>query len=166
MVFAGQQPALQNPIWRYRDTFFFAKRQYVLFDIAVEMAICRLQDDRAGQPDASFMRGLCPFMAVARPLESRGRTIATHSWGAGASLMQNIHCGFACDNTIILEVTPGLGPLHLEVMGDSFVMSDGHILPPKTLGLGVTLTDDIKNRFPFIPGTGEFNDVPGKVLTT
>ena len=119
-----------------------------------------------GQPDASFMGGLGPFMAVARLLESRGRKIATHSWGAGASLMQNIHCGFACDNTIILEVTPGLGPLHLEVMGDSFVMSDGHILPPKTLGLGVTLTDDIKNRFPFIPGTGEFNDVPGKVLTT
>ena len=119
-----------------------------------------------GQPDASFMGGLGPFMAVARHMESRGHKIATHAWGAGASLMQNVYCGFACGNTAILEVAPGLGPLHLEVIGDSFVMSDGHVLPPQTPGLGVTLTDDIKNRFPFVPGTGEFNDVPGKILTT
>jgi hypothetical protein len=28
------------------------------------------------------------------------------------------------------------------------------------------LTDEIKNRFPFVPGSGEFNSVPGKVLNT
>ena len=119
-----------------------------------------------GQPDASFMGGLGPFMVVARLLEDRGHKIATHAWGAGGSLMQNIHCGFACANTIILEVPPAFGPLHEEIMGDSFVMSDGCILPPTTPGLGITLTDDIKSRFPFVPGTGEFNDVPGKILTT
>jgi len=119
-----------------------------------------------GQPDASFIGGLGPFMTVAGLLEERGRKIATHSWGAGGSLMQNIHCGFACANTMILEVAPDFGPLHREIMGDSFMMSDGCILPPSTPGLGITLTDDIKSRFPFVPGTGEFNSVPGKVLST
>lgn len=117
-----------------------------------------------GQPDASFTGGLGEFMAVAKMLEARGRKLATHAWGAGGSLMQNIHCGFACANTLILEIPPAFGPLHREVVGDSFIMRDGMILPPQTPGLGIQLTDDIKNRFPFVPGSGEFNSVPGKIL--
>lgn len=78
--------------------------------------------------------------------------------------MQNVHAGFACPNTMILEVPPAYGPLHREVVGDSFVMRDGMVLPPRTPGLGIALTDDVKERFPFQPGSGEFNSVPGKVL--
>ncbi|MCC7351361.1 MAG: mandelate racemase/muconate lactonizing enzyme family protein [Phycisphaerales bacterium] len=118
-----------------------------------------------GQPDASFTGGMEQFMKVAAMLESRGRKIATHAWGAGGSLMQNIHCGFAAANTCILEVAPAYGPLHSEVIGDSFVMRDGRVLPPQTPGLGIQLTDAIKNKFPFVPGSGEFNSVPGKILT-
>ena len=31
-------------------------------------------------------------------------------------------------------------------------------------GLGIVLTDEIKAKYPFVPGSGEFNSVPGKVL--
>jgi galactonate dehydratase len=117
-----------------------------------------------GQPDASYLTGLGQFMEVAAALHARGRQIATHSWGASGSLMQNIHCGFAAPNTLILEVPPDFGPLHRELLGDSFVMEHGYVLPPEQTGLGIRLTDDIKNRFPFVPGSGEFNSVPGKVL--
>ena len=27
-------------------------------------------------------------------------------------------------------------------------------------------SEEVKNRFPFVPRTGEFNSVPGKMLTT
>ncbi len=117
-----------------------------------------------GQPDASFTGGLVEFLKIARMLADRGHTIATHAWGAGGSLMQNIHCGFAAPNTCILEVPPDFGPLHSEIMGDSFQMEDGCVLLPQTAGLGVQLTEDVKNRFPFEPGSGEFNSVPGKIL--
>jgi L-alanine-DL-glutamate epimerase-like enolase superfamily enzyme len=117
-----------------------------------------------GQPDASFTGGLEQFMKVAAMLESRGRKVATHAWGAGGSLMQNIHCGFAAANTCILEIAPAYGPLHSEIIGDSLVMRDGRVLPPQTPGLGIQLTDAIKKKFPFVPGSGEFNSVPGKVL--
>ncbi|MBN2455704.1 MAG: mandelate racemase/muconate lactonizing enzyme family protein [Sedimentisphaerales bacterium] len=119
-----------------------------------------------GQPDASFSGGLGEFMKIAAMLESKGRKLATHSWGAGGSLMQNVHCGFACPNTVVFEVAPAYGPLHSEIMGDSFVMRDGMVLPPEKPGLGIELTDKIKNKYPFVPGTGEFNSVPGKILTT
>ncbi len=117
-----------------------------------------------GQPDASFTGGLELCVQIAGLLADRDRRIAMHAWGAGPSLMQNVHVGFACPNTMILEIPPAYGPLHSLIIGDSFQMKDGMVLPPDKPGLGIELTDDIKNRFPFIPGSGEFNTVPGKSL--
>lgn len=119
-----------------------------------------------GQPDASFTAGLDQFMKIAAMLDQNQRKIAPHAWGAGASQMQNIHCGFASPNTAILEVAPAYGPLHSELIGDSLQLKNGYILTPEKPGLGITLTKETIKRFPFIPGTGEFNSVPGKILTT
>ena len=119
-----------------------------------------------GQPDAAFVSGLSPFMEIAARFARQGRNIAPHAWGAGAAQMQNIHCGFACPNTVMLEVAPAYGPLHSELIGDSLRMKDGYILPPEKPGLGIELTDEMIRRFPFVSGTGEFNSVPGKILST
>jgi L-alanine-DL-glutamate epimerase-like enolase superfamily enzyme len=117
-----------------------------------------------GQPDASFTGGLGEFMKVAAMMAERGRKVATHAWGAGASLMQNVHCGFAAANTCILEVAPDYAGLHADVIDGGFVMKDGYALPPDRPGLGIVLTDEIRRKYPFKPGSGEFNSVPGKIL--
>jgi L-alanine-DL-glutamate epimerase-like enolase superfamily enzyme len=117
-----------------------------------------------GQPDASFTGGLGEFLRVAQMLHERDRKIATHAWGAGASLMQNVHAGFAAPNTCILEVPPDYGELHSKLIDGGLVIRDGHVLPPDRPGLGIVLTDEVRRRFPFVPGSGEFNSVPGKVL--
>lgn len=117
-----------------------------------------------GQPDASFSGGLSTVVEVAAMLAARDRAIATHAWGAGGSLMQNIHVAFACPNTTIVEIPPDYGPLHGEIIGESFLMRDGFVLPPQTPGLGIVLGEETKTRFPFLPGSGEFNSVPGKDL--
>jgi L-alanine-DL-glutamate epimerase-like enolase superfamily enzyme len=103
-------------------------------------------------------------MAVARLLEERGRKIATHAWGAGASLMQNVHAGFAAPNTCILEIAPDYAGLHSELIDGGLVIRDGYVLPPDRPGLGVVLTEETRRRYPFKPGSGEFNSVPGKIL--
>lgn len=118
------------------------------------------------QPDAAWTGGLVEFIRVAHLFDSRNQKVATHSWGAGVAQMQNIHAGFAAPNTTILEIPPAAGSMHTELWGDSYVMRDGYILPPTQPGLGVRLTDEIKERYPFIPGTGEFNSVPGKIMDT
>jgi L-alanine-DL-glutamate epimerase-like enolase superfamily enzyme len=97
-------------------------------------------------------------------LEKRDRKIATHAWGAGGSLMQNVHCGFAAANLEILEIAPAYGPLHSEIIGDSLVMKDGKVLVPTTPGLGIKLTEETKRKYPFQRGSGEWNSVPGKIL--
>ena len=117
-----------------------------------------------GQPDASFTAGMDQFMKVAALFHQRGKKIAPHAWGAGASQMQNIHCGFACANTTILEVAPAYGPLHSEVIGESLKIIDGYVQAPEKPGLGITLNEETIRRFPFERGTGEFNSVPGKIL--
>jgi L-alanine-DL-glutamate epimerase-like enolase superfamily enzyme len=118
------------------------------------------------QPDAAWVGGLAEFVQIARMFDARKQKIATHSWGAGVAQMQNIHAGFAAPNTAILEIPPAPGPLHTELWGDAFVMRDGYVLPPEQPGLGVQLTDAIKAKYPFVPGSGEFNSVPGKILAT
>lgn len=119
-----------------------------------------------GQPDASFTSGLSHFIQIAAKLHANDARVAPHAWGAGGSQMQNIHCAFACPNTIIVEVAPAYGPLHSELIKDAMQIKNGRILPPEKPGLGIALTEDIIERFPFIPGTGEFNSVPGKILST
>jgi L-alanine-DL-glutamate epimerase-like enolase superfamily enzyme len=94
------------------------------------------------------------------------KKVATHAWGAGGCLMQNVHCGFAAANTCILEIPPDYAGLHSELVAGSFIMKDGYVLPPDRPGLGFVLTEDTRRRYPFVPGTGEFNSVPGKILTT
>jgi L-alanine-DL-glutamate epimerase-like enolase superfamily enzyme len=130
----------------------------------------RLFADQGGfaiaQPDAAWAGGLAEFMRIAQLFHSRKQKVATHSWGAGAAQMQNLHAGLAAPNTAIIEIPPAPGPLHTELWGDSFVMRDGYVLPPEQPGLGVRLTDAIKAKYPFVPGSGEFNSVPGKVLET
>jgi galactonate dehydratase len=118
-----------------------------------------------GQPDASYVGGLGEFVTVAGLLAARGRKIATHAWGAGGSFMQNLHAGFAAPNTCMLEFPPDAAGLHTEVIAGGFKLQDGYALPPDRPGLGIVLTDDIKRRYPFQPGSGEFNSVPGKILT-
>ena len=119
-----------------------------------------------GQPDASFTGGLGEFMKVAGMLHARNRGVATHAWGAAGSLMQNVHCAFAAPNTKIIEVPPDYAGLHADLLNDSFVMKDGYVLPPTAPGLGIVLTDSIKAKYPFVPGSGEFNSVPGKMMTS
>ena len=117
-----------------------------------------------GQPDASFTGGLGEFLNVAKMMAKRDRKIATHAWGAGGSLMQNIHAGFAAANTCMLEIPPDYAGLHSEVIDGGLVIKDGYVLPPDRPGLGIVLTDEIRRRYPFKPGSGEFNSVPGKIL--
>lgn len=115
------------------------------------------------QPDAAWL-GLSEFVNVGRLFAHRNRWVASHAWGAGAAVMQNIHAAFATPNTLIVEIPPAAGALHVQVWGDSLRMVDGAIMPPTAPGLGIALTDELKATYPFVPGEEEFVSVPGKFM--
>jgi L-alanine-DL-glutamate epimerase-like enolase superfamily enzyme len=113
------------------------------------------------QPDASYI-GIGAFVDVAKMFAAKGKRVATHAWSSGAGVMENIHAAFASQGMAILEIPPLAGPLHTEVWSDGLRFEGGRILPPQAPGLGVTLTEKTKNKYPFVPGSGEWNDVRGK----
>jgi len=113
------------------------------------------------QPDASI-GGIGAFVDVARMFAAVGKRVAPHCWASGPGTMQNIHAAFASPNVAIVEVPPLPGGLHTEIYAEGYRFQDGYLLPPQAPGLGVRLTDKIKQKFAFIPGSGEWNAVPGK----
>lgn len=115
------------------------------------------------QPDAAWL-GMIDFVRVARHQQELGRSVAPHAWGGGAAVLQNVHAAFASPNTAIVELPPAAGPLHTELWGDALELAGGRVRRPDQPGLGVRLTDDLKQRFPFRPGMEEFSSVPGKLM--
>lgn len=115
------------------------------------------------QPDAAWL-GVADFVEVADLWGKTRGSVAPHAWGGGAAVMQNVHAAFAADNTAIVELPPAAGPLHREVWQDSLVLADGAVLRPDAPGLGVTLSEATKERYPFRPGAEEFSSVPGKLM--
>jgi L-alanine-DL-glutamate epimerase-like enolase superfamily enzyme len=117
------------------------------------------------QPDAAWT-GIADFVAVGALAEQSGAAVASHCWSAGGGVLQNMHAAFACRTTIMVELMPDAGELHTRLWGDSLAVEDGYVLPPQGPGLGVTLSEDTKDRFPFVPGAEEFSSVPGKILAS
>jgi L-alanine-DL-glutamate epimerase-like enolase superfamily enzyme len=133
--------------------------------LATREEFARYAENRAfdvAQPDASYL-GIGAFLDVARMFAVQGKRVATHSWSSGAGAMENIHAAFATPNVAILEIPPLPGGLHTEIYADGYRFADGYILPPEAPGLGVRLTEEIKNRYPFLRGSGEWNPVPGRM---
>ncbi len=117
------------------------------------------------QPDAAWI-GIADFVAVGALAAASGSAIASHSWSAGCGVLQNIHAAFACSATAVVELMPDAGELHTRLWGDSLMVENGYVLPPQAPGLGVTLSSETKDLFPFVPGVEEFSSVPGKLLAS
>lgn len=129
------------------------------------------------QLDASFMGGLTNFVKVAHLCELQGVPIATHAWSATVGAAGNLHAAFACRNTRILEMAaynpsrPKLNthleaPLLTDLWVEPPVLEQGRVRLSDAPGLGVRLPPDFIEKYPYQPGTGEFNSVHGKILAT
>lgn len=126
------------------------------------------------QLDASFMGGLANFTKIARLCEVRDIPIATHAWSATVGVAGNLHAAFACRNTRFVEMAaycpddPSRNShLHSPLMTELWIvppsLENGRLRLADTPGLGVHLPEGFAERYPFVPGTGEFNAVTGKL---
>ena len=169
-VFLFEEPLPYTDPWAYaelcRATHVPVAGGEQLTTIAEFRQFADLDAFDIAQPDAAFVGGMSELVRIGMLFASRNKRVATHAWGAGGAVMQNLHAAFATSNTAIVEIPPAAGELHTAIWGDAFQMQDGYVLPPQRPGLGIQLSAEIKERFPFVPGSGEFVSVPGKVLTT
>lgn len=105
------------------------------------------------QPDATHIGGILETLKVAELAAKRKVPLAMHVWGCGVGMMVNYHAGFASETCEWLE-HPAVGnPLRDALLAEPLTIVDGRVACPTVPGLGVRLTEEIEQRFTYVPGT-------------
>jgi L-alanine-DL-glutamate epimerase-like enolase superfamily enzyme len=99
------------------------------------------------QPDATLMgvRAVAEVCAAAR---TQGVSTAVHAWGGAVGLMANYHVGLAAGATLGEYPMLGYG-LRDDMLEEPVRFSDGRWAPSETLGLGVRLSRETEEKYPF-----------------
>lgn len=105
------------------------------------------------QPDPTIIGGITEARRACEAAALHGVRVAMHVWGSGPTLMANYHLGFTQPNCFILEHPVMGNPLDTETLVEPLELVDGCVVPPTAPGLGVELTDEIKARYPYEPGS-------------
>jgi L-alanine-DL-glutamate epimerase-like enolase superfamily enzyme len=105
------------------------------------------------QPDATIVGGIGEARRVCDAAAAHGVQIAMHVWGCGPALAANYQLAFTVPNCVILERPIMNNPLEAELMTEPLIIENGQVRPPTVAGLGVRLTDDVKEKYRYVPGT-------------
>ncbi|HSP97661.1 MAG TPA: mandelate racemase/muconate lactonizing enzyme family protein [Candidatus Dormibacteraeota bacterium] len=108
------------------------------------------------QPDATIIGGIGEARRACEAAGAQGVPVAMHVWGSAPALAANYHLALTMPNCVMLE-RPVMGnPLETEMLVESFAVEDGHLLPPSAPGLGVELSDELRARYAYVPGSASF----------
>jgi L-alanine-DL-glutamate epimerase-like enolase superfamily enzyme len=106
------------------------------------------------QPDATIVGGIGEARRVCEAAAARSIPVAVHVWGSAPTLAANIHLAFATPNCVWIE-HPVLGnPLESELFVEPLIIRDGHVQAPSAPGLGIVLTQEAREKYRFVPGSG------------
>ncbi len=106
------------------------------------------------QPDVTHCGGFTQALKIIRFAEERDIPVALHVWGSALSIMANLHLACAMPTVKWLEIPQ----VRLEVLSDSICdfirITNGYVPAIEKPGLGLTITDKLKEKYPFLPGSG------------
>jgi len=104
------------------------------------------------QPDATTVGGIGECFEVILNAQARGVDAIPHVWGAAPCVAANVHAAFAAGAR--MSEWPMLpNPLRDEMYIEPFEIKDGELQKPRLPGLGIQLTDELIEKYPYIPGT-------------
>ena len=104
------------------------------------------------QPDITYCGGFIRAKKIIERAKNNNIKVALHVWGSSISLISAVHLAIATD-VDWLEVPM----VQLEVMSDDFAEIKNKILNEQYIfnsGLGLKISDDVKNKYPFIRNSG------------
>lgn len=119
-------------------------------------AIARAGAANVFQPDASICGGILACMDIATVAAHRGIAVYPHVGGPTiVGLAANLHWAVAADVAWMEYDIDPWQPLVTDVGAPPIGLGDlagGVVAPPDAPGLGVSLPDDVAERFPYVPG--------------
>jgi len=104
------------------------------------------------QPDATTVGGVGECYEVIAGAQSRGVDAIPHVWGAAPCVAANVHAAFAA-GARMCEWPMLPNPLRDEMYLEPFVIKDGELQKPRLPGLGIQLTEQLIEKYPYLPGT-------------
>lgn len=104
------------------------------------------------QPDASVIGGIGECLQVLDEAHSNSLEAVCHAYGAAPCQAANVHAAFAAGCSLIEWATPP-NPLREDLLIEPWRIVEGCLQKPTATGLGVQLTQEIREKYAYIPGT-------------
>ena len=76
--------------------------------------------------------------------------VAMHVWGSGLAIMANLHFSLSLKNIEYLEIPMMKLDITDEILNENISVEDGCVSKPDVIGLGVTITDEIKEKYKLV----------------
>lgn len=104
------------------------------------------------QPDAAVVGGIGECLEVLEYAQARGIEGVCHAYAGAACQAANVHAAFAAGCRMIEWATPP-NPLRTELFVAPWEIVAGRLQKPTAPGLGIELTEELMEKYAFIPGT-------------
>ena len=99
------------------------------------------------QIDVTRCGGLTEAMRIAQLAQDRHKPVVNHSFKTGINISASLHLLAAIPNAFIFEYSVSDSPLRRKLTNEQFEIVDGKVSVPDAPGLGITINDDIINRY-------------------
>jgi L-alanine-DL-glutamate epimerase-like enolase superfamily enzyme len=106
------------------------------------------------QPDATHAGGISSCLEVAALARERGVRTAVHVWGSPVAFSANAQVAVTSEHVEYLEVPTVWLEISEEIWVDRPVLEQGVYRASGAVGLGVSLSDEVKRRYALRPGSG------------
>lgn len=99
------------------------------------------------------LTGISENWHIARMANLYGRLQCPHNWHGGLTTISNIHFVASAPNGHMCELNQTFNPLKEDIFKEPLTVENGYMTLSDKPGFGVTLIDDIAERFPWAPGS-------------
>ena len=107
--------------------------------------------------------GMAEALRIARRAAECGIRLIPQNWHNGLLTVSNAHLIAALPHEAVLELFVGQGPLQWDILEDAPERREGHLAMPDGSGWGVSLAENLEEKFPWIEGPwGERVDPPSR----
>jgi L-alanine-DL-glutamate epimerase-like enolase superfamily enzyme len=99
------------------------------------------------QPDVSRGGGITECRRVASLAARSGLKVATHTWNDAVAVVANAHMVAGLPNGLTVEIDRTGNPLIDNLLNEPLTVQEGRLLLSDAPGLGVTLNQDVVDRY-------------------
>jgi len=98
------------------------------------------------QPDVTNSGGFDECLDICEMYD----VAAMHVWGSGLAISANLHFSFSSNAVHYLEIPMMKLDITDEIMDYSITVDNGYVTKPDVIGLGINITDDIKEKYKLV----------------